>query len=199
MGGKIQFMKKLLIFSLMILSFSSFAAKVECGEEVWMNVPGVEDGVFIGKLKASCSISGLVAADIRKLEDHYSAKTEPTVPDSSLGMNGEKFDRTVKSPEGVMTSTIRLASDSKDKLRYVSQSKKIDFTGMSEYIQKLDVDVAVVRTGNESFKVTLINLTHIRKPALAPAGMFSSIAQKKSKKEFRTNLEVLAQEVSDNL
>lgn len=198
-------MKKIILLAL-VLTMTTAHAAIKCGEEVWVRVPGVTNGVFIGKLKATCTLTDIVGGDIRKLEDHFSEKalhdvtTRHSGPlaDSSLGMNGEKYDVTANTKEGPMRSIIRVASDSKDNFRYVSESKEIKFTGMAAYMEKLDIDVTVSRSGND-FKVTLVNLTNIRKPGLAPAGMFSSIAQNKSKKEFKKNIMILAEEVAGNL
>lgn len=183
------------------------AASINCGEEVWLNVPGVQDGLFTGKLKADCSITGVSSGSIKKLSEYFEENAvrgahivhSAPAADSSLGMSGVKMDLTVKSEEGLMRSLIRFGNDGSKTFRYVAQSKEINFSGLSEYLRKLDIDVIVSKESESKFKITLINLTQIKKPAIAPTGIFNSMVQKQSKKEFRKNLESLAQEVADNL
>lgn len=204
-------MKKTLIAASLIAFFSFSteikAATVQCGEEVWLNVPGVKDGLFTGKLKAECSITGVTAGSIKRLSEYFEenavrgAHIVHAAPskDTSFGMSGVKMDLTVKSDEGLMRSLIRFGNNGSTTFRYVAQSKEINFSGLSEYLQKLDIDVTVSKESENKFKIILINLTQIKKPAIAPTGIFNSMVQKQSKKEFRKNLESLAQEVADNL
>ena len=204
-------MKKTLIAASLIAFFSFSteikAASVQCGEEVWLNVPGVKDGLFTGKLKAECSITGVSAGSIKRLSEYFEenavrgAHIVHAAPskDTSLGMSGVKMDLTVKSDEGLMRSLIRFGNNGSTTFRYVAQSKEINFSGLSEYLQKLDIDVTVSKESESKFKIILINLTQIKKPAIAPTGIFNSMVQKQSKKEFRKNLESLSQEVADNL
>lgn len=204
-------MKKTLFTASLIALFSFSteikAATIQCGEEVWLNVPGVKDGLFSGKLKADCSITGVSSGSIKKLSENFEDNTvrgahivhAAPSKDTSLGMSGVKMDLTVKSEEGLMRSLIRFGNNGSTTFRYISQSKEINFSGLSEYLQKLDIDVTVAKINEGKFKITLINLTEIKKPAIAPTGVFNSMVQKQSKKEFRKNLESLAQEVADNL
>ncbi|MFY7992443.1 MAG: hypothetical protein ACOVP4_04045 [Bacteriovoracaceae bacterium] len=200
-------MKVLLIACLSLLSLSAMATSFNCGEEKWVTNPGVSNGVFTGKLAADCTITTSSTGSIQQLKNYYEDEAlrgayivhSGPVADSSLGGAGLKYDLTVKSAEGLMRSIVRMTSDEKTKFYYVAESKEIKFSGMSEYLQKLDIEIKVQKLSETSFKLTLINLTKVRKPALAPAGIFDSIAQKNSKKEFRKNLLILAKDISSNL
>lgn len=202
---------KMMILAVVLISLfpvsKAKAANIDCGEEVWMNLPGVKDGVFTGKLKAECDITDVSAGDIKQLNDYFVQEAvkgaqvihSGPVADASLKMIGVKFDLTVKSDDGLMRSIVRFGRNGSSTFRYVSESKEINFSGLSEYLRKLDIDVTVEKASSNSYKLTLINLTQVKKPALAPTGIFDSMVQKKSKKEFRTNLNALATEVADNL
>lgn len=200
-------MKALFLACLSLLSLPSMASNFNCGEEKWVNSPGVSDGVFTGKLAADCMITTSGVGSIQQLKNYYEDEAlrgahivhSGPVADSSLGGAGLKYDLTVKSAEGLMRSIVRMTSDEKTKFYYVAESKEIKFSGMSEYLQKLDIEIKVQKLSETSFKLTLINLTKVRKPSLAPGGIFDSIAQKNSKKEFRKNLLILAKDISSNL
>jgi hypothetical protein len=200
---------KLFASALLICLFSLELSAMtnRCAEEVWVQVPGVNNGVFTGKLAVDCRFDEVNAGDLEKLTRYFEDQTADSahvlhsgpVKDESLGFKGVKYDLTAKLEEGLMRSTIRIAGDSEKNFRYVSDSSEISFSGFAKFLRKLKTEIYITKIDQDSYKLTMINLTEVNKPSYAPTEIFNSMAQKNSKKVFRQNLLKLVDEVSNNL
>ena len=179
----------MLLPHLILLGFSV------CNPTQWTEPAVMENGRFVGKLQATCELS-LPHSNIQKIKKYFLDKTisnattvhSGPVQDNRLGMPGFGIDETETTSDGTIRNEIVLASDDSSLFVYSSKSKEIHFSGNAGYLSQLDIEIKIEKTTEDRFKLTLYNLTHIRKPKLAPSAIFYPIAKKQSIPKFEKNL-----------
>ncbi len=184
-----------------LLSTTAFAQT--CGPVSWVNPAVVTQGLYKGVLRVECTLKKS-NPDIRSISAGFKrlslsrAQTIHAGPISEnlRGLPGEKFDTTIKENDGTIRSLQIFASDERDLFAYDTKSQKINLSGLSGYLRKLDVGVEVKRLNSSEIKLTLINTTHVAKPALAPAGIFLNMAKKQSLEQFDVALKSLIQDIN---
>lgn len=200
-------MKTITLIAIIFASLPLKAQTRQCGNLKWSEDPRISSGLFMGKMENNCVVTGLRSADIRKLHDYFEAKALDNVvikhqgPDaeSSLGLPGLRWDITVETNEGRIRNLLRIASDDRAALAYSIHSKEINFRGMAGYMRKLNIDYRVEVLSATSVRITLNNLVHVQKPAVAPSGMFLRMAINNSEGQFTQSLNNLVDEVVRNL
>jgi hypothetical protein len=198
-------MNKILIIMLCLFFSNLATSAIECGAEKWVKDPVVKNGMFLGYLEADCLFTD-VKGDVRKLDEYFLKAAiagaevihDGPTPIIFENLPSHKVEVTVRNNQGTMKNSVTIGSDSLDKFIYMCRTKEIHFSGFAGYLDYLDIQVRVTRLSDHSFKLTLFNETHVRKPQMAPAGIFLNMAIKNSLQEFRSNLTNMANEVSRN-
>jgi hypothetical protein len=183
--------------------FSSLVYAQNCEPPKWVSPAEVTNGMYRGTLSVNCILKKS-NADIRSINSGFKRKTigsalsvhSGPIAETSRGLPAEKYDATIKEKDGTIRSIYIFASDERDLFNYDVKSQKISLSGLSGYLRKLDVNVNITRLNSSEVKLTLINTTHVAKPALAPSGIFLNMARKQSLEQFDVALKSLIQDIN---
>ncbi|MCE3014063.1 MAG: hypothetical protein LW878_13465 [Proteobacteria bacterium] len=184
-----------------LLTTTAFAQT--CGPVSWVTPAVDSQGLYQGVLRVECTLKKS-NPDIRSISAGFKrialskAQTIHAGPinETLRGLQGEKFDTTVKEKDGTIRSLQVFASDERDVFIYDNKSQKINLSGLSGYLRKLDVAVEVKRLNSSEIKLVLVNTTHVAKPGLAPAGIFLNMAKKQSLEQFDVALKSLIKDIN---
>jgi hypothetical protein len=193
--------------ALLPLTSSHAATTINCSAPAWIEPAKIENGVFVAHLIGSCDLTGVTHANVEKLYQYYIAQqsinvavvNSPPTANSSLAPVGTIADLTVNMDDGTMRSVIRIGTDLTSAVFYSSRSQEINFSGFASLMQKLDLDIRIEKATDDHFKISLINLTQVKKPRLMPNFTFLGPASSQSIKQFQTSLNQLGQTVADQL
>lgn len=192
-----------MFYALLLGLLTTTAFAQDCGPVTWVTPAVVSQGLYKGVLKVECNLKK-TNPDIRSIAAGFKrialskAQTIHSGPvnDSLRGLPGEKYDITVKEKDGTIRNAQVFASDERDVFVYDNKSQKINLSGLSGYLRKLDVSVEIKRINATSVRLTLINTTHVAKPGLAPAGIFLNMAKKQSLEQFDVALDSLVKDIN---
>ena len=206
-------MKLLTVFltglqAMIIFSSAASAAPVAtCGNPSWIDEAVILDGIFIGNLEGMCDITGVQNGNVSKLYQYYLSQeslnvvaiNSAPVAETSLAATGTIADLSVSMNDGTMRSIIKIATDETNSVFYTSESKEINFSGTAGYLRKLNLDIRIDKVSDDHFKVTLKNLTNIKKPALLPNFVFLGPAKSQSIQKFNASLSQLGKDIASAL